>query len=81
MKYFPFSRTEVRGSTKHVQEEDFETAMEEYDKLISDNSHSFKFIEVPIILKVIKHSRGQCFYLNPKDKLATVEPTFQGSSS
>ena len=55
--------------------------MEEYDKLISENSHSFKFIDVPIILKVIKHSRGQCFYLNPKDKLATVEPTFQGSSS
>ena len=72
-------RTELKGNTKHISPENYPREMKEYEEKTSKVPQgSLAFIDIPIIYKEIKNARGQCFYLNAKDKLATLEPQLLG---
>ena len=49
----------------------------DYEKQLLTVS-KFEYPSVPILFRKVQNARGQCFYLNAKDKLSTLEPQVQG---
>ena len=49
----------------------------DYEKQLLAAS-KFEYPSVPILFREVQNARGQCFYLNAKDKLSTLEPQVQG---
>ena len=64
--------------TKHVNTKNYSKEIEEYEKLISLSKE--RLIDVPIIFKEVKDSRGKCFYLNAKNMASTLEQQLQGNN-
>ena len=62
--------------TKHVTPENYPQEIEEYEKLRS--LPQSRFVDVPIYFREVKNPRGQCFYLNAKNMLSTLEQQIQG---